>query len=67
MANDMTRKELEFALRERSPEHDRLIRSLQNCDRRHFLKTSLKFAGMAAAAGIVVTVRHRDQSCSAGQ
>ncbi len=53
MANNMTRKELEFALRERSPEHGRLIRSLQNCDRRHFLRVSLKFAGMAAAAGVI--------------
>ena len=42
--NNMTAKELERALRERSPEDERLIRSLQNCDRRHFLKVSLKFA-----------------------
>ena len=53
MANHMTRKELEFALRERSQEHDRLIRSLQNCDRRHFLKVSLGFAAMAATAGVI--------------
>jgi 3',5'-cyclic AMP phosphodiesterase CpdA len=53
MANNMTRKELEFALRERSQEDDRLIRSLHNCDRRHFLKVSLKFASMAAAAGVI--------------
>ena len=51
--NDMTRKELERALRERSPEDARLIRSLQDCDRRHFLKVSLKFAGMAAAASVI--------------
>jgi len=51
--NDMTRKEIERALAERSPEDDRLLRSLQDCDRRTFLRTSLKFAGMAAAAGII--------------
>jgi 3',5'-cyclic AMP phosphodiesterase CpdA len=51
--NDMTGKELERALRERSPADERLIRSLRNCDRRHFLKVSLKFAGMAAAAGVI--------------
>jgi 3',5'-cyclic AMP phosphodiesterase CpdA len=51
--NNMTQKELERALRERSPEDDRLIRSLSNCDRRHFLKVSLRFAGMAAAAGVI--------------
>jgi 3',5'-cyclic AMP phosphodiesterase CpdA len=51
--NDMTKKELERALRERSAEDESLIRSLQNCDRRHFLKVSLKFAGMAAAAGVI--------------
>jgi 3',5'-cyclic AMP phosphodiesterase CpdA len=51
--NDMTGKELERALRERSAEDERLILSLRNCDRRHFLKVSLRFAGMAAAAGIV--------------
>ena len=49
--NDLTKKELERALRERRPEDQKLIESLQNCDRRHFLKVSLKFAGMAAAAG----------------
>jgi len=51
--NDMTRKEIERALAERSPEDRQLLHSLRNCDRRHFLRTSLKFAGMAAAAGIV--------------
>jgi len=51
--NDMTRKEIELALAERSREDESLIRSLRNCDRRHFLRVSLKFAGMAAAAGIV--------------
>ena len=51
--NNMTKKELERALRERSPQDERLIRSLQNCDRRHFLRVSLKFAGMAAAAGVI--------------
>ena len=35
------------------PRTRRQIQSLYNCDRRHFLRTSLKFAGMAAAAGIV--------------
>jgi 3',5'-cyclic AMP phosphodiesterase CpdA len=49
----MTRKEIERALAERSPEDGRLIQSLRNCDRRHFLRVSLKFAGMAAAAGIL--------------
>ena len=53
MAHNMTKKELEFALRERSPEHERWIRSLRDCDRRHFLRVSLRFAGMAAAAGII--------------
>jgi len=51
--NNMTPKELERALRERSPADEQLIRSLRNCDRRHFLKVSLKFAGMAAAAGVI--------------
>ena len=49
--NDLTKKELERALRERRPEDQKLIQSLQSCDRRHFLRVSLKFAGMAAAAG----------------
>jgi 3',5'-cyclic AMP phosphodiesterase CpdA len=53
MADNMTKKEIEFALRERSSEHQGLIRSLGNCDRRHFLKVTGKFAAMAAAAGIV--------------
>jgi len=51
--NDKTPKELERALRERTPDDERLIRSLQDCDRRHFLKVSLKYAGMAAAAGVI--------------
>ncbi len=51
--NDMTGKEIERAFAERSPEDERLIRSLRNCDRRHFLRVSLRFAGMAAAAGIL--------------
>ena len=51
--NDMTRKEIERALAERSADDERLLRSLLNCDRRTFLRTSLKFAGMAAAAGII--------------
>jgi len=51
--NDMTRKEIERAFAERSPADQRWIQSLRNCDRRHFLKVSLKFAGMAAAASIV--------------
>lgn len=51
--NDRTRKEIERALAERSPEDQRLLQSLANCDRRHFLRVSLKFAGMAAAAGII--------------
>jgi len=51
--NDMTRKEIERAFAERSAADERLIQSLQNCDRRHFLRTSLKFAGMAAAASLV--------------
>jgi 3',5'-cyclic AMP phosphodiesterase CpdA len=49
----MTRKEIERALAERSSEDQWLIQSLQNCDRRHFLRTSLKFAGMATAASII--------------
>jgi 3',5'-cyclic AMP phosphodiesterase CpdA len=52
-SNDMTKKEIERALRERSVADHRLIQSLANCDRRHFLKVSLRFAGMAAAAGIL--------------
>jgi 3',5'-cyclic AMP phosphodiesterase CpdA len=51
--NNMTRREIELALSERSAEDERLVRSLANCDRRHFLRVSLKFAGMAAAAGII--------------
>lgn len=51
--NDMTKREIERAFAERSREDERLIQSLQNCDRRHFLRTSLRFAGMAAAANLV--------------
>jgi 3',5'-cyclic AMP phosphodiesterase CpdA len=51
--NDMTRKQIERAFAERSREDEQLIQSLANCDRRHFLRTSLKFAGMAAAASLV--------------
>src|SRR5262245_10792954 len=53
MGINLTRKELERALRERSPGDDSLIRSLANCDRRHFLKVSMGFAAMAATAGII--------------
>jgi len=51
--NNMTRKQIERAFAERSAADERLLQSLQNCDRRHFLRTSLKFAGMAAAASLV--------------
>ena len=51
--NNMTRKEIERTLAERSPSDQRLLQSLENCDRRHFLRVSLKYAGMAAAAGII--------------
>jgi len=51
--NNLTRKEIERALAERTQADTDLIRSLANCDRRHFMRVSLKFAGMAAAAGIV--------------
>lgn len=51
--NDMTRKQIERAFAERSSADEKLLQSLQNCDRRHFLRTSLKFAGMAAAASLV--------------
>ena len=53
MATHLTAKELERELRERSPQAERLIRSLHDCDRRHFLKVSLRFAGLAAAAGVI--------------
>lgn len=53
MAKYLTPKELERELRERSPESDILIQSLHNCDRRHFLKVTAKFAAMAAAAGVI--------------
>ena len=53
MADHLTPKELERELRERSRKSERLIRSLHNCDRRHFLKVSAKFAAMAAAAGVI--------------
>jgi len=51
--NDMTKKEIERAFAERTPEAEREIRALLNCDRRQFLRTSLKFAGMAAAASLI--------------
>ena len=51
--NDMTRKEIERAFAERSPGDERRIQSLRDCDRRHFLRVSLRFAGMAAAASLV--------------
>jgi len=51
--NDMTRKEIERVFAERSPEDEKLLRSLRDCSRRDFLRTSMRFAGMAAAAGIV--------------
>ena len=38
MSDNMTPKERERFLRERTPEAESLIKSLQNCDRRHFLK-----------------------------
>jgi 3',5'-cyclic AMP phosphodiesterase CpdA len=50
---NLTPKELERELRERSPASERLIRSLANCDRRHFLKVTARFAAFAAAAGVV--------------
>jgi len=53
MATHLTPKELERELRERSPAAQRLIRSLHDCDRRHFLRVSLHFAGLAAAAGVI--------------
>ena len=51
--NNMTRREIVRRLAERSPGDDSLLRSLQNCDRRHFLRVSLQFAGMAAAASVI--------------
>jgi 3',5'-cyclic AMP phosphodiesterase CpdA len=54
MRINLTPKELERELRERSPESERLIRSLASCDRRHFLNVSLRFAAMAATAGVVL-------------
>jgi predicted MPP superfamily phosphohydrolase len=53
MSINLTSKELERELRERSPAAERLIRSLHNCDRRHFLKVTARFAAMAAAAGVI--------------
>jgi 3',5'-cyclic AMP phosphodiesterase CpdA len=53
MATHLTAKELERELRERSPASEGLIRSLANCDRRHFLRVTGKFAAMAAAAGVI--------------
>ena len=53
MGIDLTRKEAEREMRERSPASDALIRSLANCDRRQFLRISARFAAIAAAAGFV--------------
>jgi 3',5'-cyclic AMP phosphodiesterase CpdA len=53
MGINLTPKELERELRERSPESESLIRSLVNCDRRHFLKVTARFAALAAAAGVI--------------
>ncbi|HBZ69901.1 MAG TPA: serine/threonine protein phosphatase [Deltaproteobacteria bacterium] len=53
MGINLTPKELERELRERSLESESLIQSLFNCDRRHFLKVSARFAAMAAAAGVI--------------
>jgi 3',5'-cyclic AMP phosphodiesterase CpdA len=53
MSVNLTPKELERALRERSPAAESEIRSLMNCDRRQFLKTTAKFAALAAAAGVI--------------
>jgi 3',5'-cyclic AMP phosphodiesterase CpdA len=53
MTVNLTPKELERELRERSPASENLIRSLHNCDRRHFLKVTGRFAALAAAAGVV--------------
>jgi len=52
MSVNLTPKELERALRERSPEAEREIRSLANCSRRRFLSVTGKFAAFAAAAGV---------------
>ncbi len=54
MRINLTPKELERELRERSPRSEALIRSLANCDRRHFLQVGMRFAAMAAAAGVVL-------------
>lgn len=51
--NNLTKKEIERRFAERSRGDEQLIRSLQNCDRRHFLRTSMHFAGMAAAASVI--------------
>jgi 3',5'-cyclic AMP phosphodiesterase CpdA len=53
MGIDLTRKEAEREMRERSPQSEALIRSLASCDRREFLKISARFAAIAAAAGFV--------------
>ena len=53
MTIHLTPKERERELRERSSEAEGLIRSLQNCDRRHFLKVTARFAALAAAAGVI--------------
>jgi 3',5'-cyclic AMP phosphodiesterase CpdA len=54
MRINLTQKELERELRERSPQSEKLIQSLANCDRRHFLRVSVRFAAMAAAAGTIL-------------
>jgi 3',5'-cyclic AMP phosphodiesterase CpdA len=51
--NNLTKKEIERVFAERKREDEAALRSLANCDRRQFLRTSLRYAGMAAAAGIV--------------
>ena len=53
MTINLTPKQLERELRERSSEAESLIRSLQNCDRRQFLKVTARFAALAAAAGVI--------------
>ena len=51
--NNLTKKEIERRFAERTPADAALLRSLANCDRRHFLRSSLRFAGMAAAASLL--------------
>ena len=73
MSDYLTPKERERFLRERSPEAESLIKSLQNCDLRHFLKVTAKFAAIAAAASVVqphtfqiVNVAHAQPAPSPG-